>query len=597
MTLPFRRRHNDDEETHDRARSLSSRALLEDLDAEERAWLERHHAACTECRMEHEGFVADRELLHSLRDKQIEPPRDLWARTSAALDQAAAKRPLVTARSGTRVGPRGRTGLSPWRGFSLGAAVGAVALLVIVVSGLIPAQLPNVVPPTEGVAFGSPGPTPIDVTAQVGLLKPGADGSYEFVFTDIHGVCPTPHPECVPPPSSHVGSSVNLAGAKSSTVTISPGNDQLVFETESGPTGEGKIYVVPVTPTTTSTQPPATPSTSPAGGSAAPPSEAPGTPGLTPVPTPPGAIEIASGVTMIGEIAYSSDGEWLAFSAAPKDGSTGPDLYLYSVGSGTAVALTSDHQTYFSAWLGNMILASRIAPDATPAEPGASGANGNGNGIGNASGNGQGAAITGHPTSFLFDPVTSTSTDLARADVWLPVVDPSSRFVAYWSGTLRSTDGVSWQLADGQLVLDGWSGGAAVTPSSSTASGTPGSTTPGVGPAGHGTPIVTSHVEAFRTKFDPEGIRLAVWVGETLGQPVGRLHLVVIDPATATVKPDAPLEGVPALGRFSIDTNRLAWVSPPGQDGQESSLQVLGWDGEQFGAIQAEPAPDLLIIQ
>ena len=57
------------------------------------------------------------------------------------------------------------------------------------------------------------------------------------------------------------------------------------------------------------------------------------------------------------------------------------------------------------------------------------------------------------------------------------------------------------------------------------------------------------------------------------------------------------LPGTPALRRFSIDVNRLAWISPPGQNGQESSMQVLGWDGDSFGEIHTEPAQDLLILR
>ena len=73
---------------------------------------------------------------------------------------------------------------------------------------------------------------------------------------------------------------------------------------------------------------------------------------------------------------------------------------------------------------------------------------------------------------------------------------------------------------------------------------------------------------------------------------------MVIDPATGAVDPSlTPLPGSPALRRFSIDTGRLAWVSPPGQDGQESSVRVLGWAGREFGAIKTIPARDLFIVR
>jgi hypothetical protein len=72
----------------------------------------------------------------------------------------------------------------------------------------------------------------------------------------------------------------------------------------------------------------------------------------------------------------------------------------------------------------------------------------------------------------------------------------------------------------------------------------------------------------------------------------------VLDPVTGAVDASlAPLPGVPALRRFSIDTGRLAWVSPPGQDGQESSVQVLGWSHDDFGEVRTIPAKDLYIVR
>jgi hypothetical protein len=622
VTLPFRRRHNDAEATHDRARALSSRRLLEPLDADDAAWLNRHLDACTECRRDDQAYAADHDLLRSLRDVTIEPPRDLWARTSAALDQAAGKRPQPA-----RSGP----GRAAWPGFPVRAAAGVFALLVVIGAALLPGALPGrpggspvavVVPSIE------PGPTAINVdTAAIPAARVGQDGKLDLFFTDVHKVCPRSSPECVPPPSQGVGTSVDLLGARDSTVTMSPHNDQLVFESESRTAGEGKIYIVPVGAASQPSQAPSTPSASPAGAST-PPSEPPVSGEPTPGATPFGQVEIASGVTLVGEVAYSADGQWLAFSAAPKDGSTGPDLYLYAAGSPAAVAVTSDHQTYFSAWLGNRVLASHIVTAAQPGAsgnpeepngPGASGngnngngngsngngdgSNGNGNGNnGNGKGNGQGQALVGHPSSFLLDPATSTRTELVQPDVWLPVVDTNARLVAYWSGTLRSTDGVAWQLDEGRLVLDAWNAGTPASPDASpsaepTTAGASASPAPEVGPAGHATQLVTSHVEDFRTRFDPDGIRLAVWVSERAGETDGRLHLVVIDPATATVAPTSPLQGEPALRRFSIDANRLAWVSPSGQDGHESTLKVLGWSGDSFGQIQTEPAQNLLILR
>jgi len=587
MTLPFRRRHNDAEATHDRARALSSRRLLETLDGDDEAWLNRHLDTCTECRREDEAFAADRQLLRSLREKPIEPPRDLWAKTAAALDSASLRRP-----------PPASTRRPFWRAVPLGAAAGVMVLLVVIGAVAVPGLIGRGPGATSQVAAasGQPGPTPISVAAApIGVLRPAADGTFDFVYTDVDAVCPHARPECLPPPAEHETSSLSLLGARASTVTLSPDSNQLVFESDGGTATGGKIVIQPVAAASEASQPPETPNATTPEESVLP-STPPGSAGPTPGPTPAGQIEIASGVTIVGDVAYSKDGKWLAFSAAPKDGSTGPDLYIYAAGDATATQVTSDHQTYFSAWLGGTVLASHIAASAEqPGSPGnpkgsnAPGASGNGN-------HGQGHAIEGTASSFLFDPATGASTELAQADMWMPVVDPKGRFVAYWSGSLRSTDGVTWQLGDGHLVLDGWRAATPAPTGSAAASDAPAASADAGGPAGHPTPIVTSHVEDFVAKFDPDGIRLAVWVSESAGASDGRLHLVVIDAATGAIS-SQPLSGEPALRRFSIGANRLAWVSPSGQDGHESTLQVLGWSGDTFGQIESEPTADLLILR
>jgi hypothetical protein len=262
--------------------------------------------------------------------------------------------------------------------------------------------------------------------------------------------------------------------------------------------------------------------------------------------------------------------------------------------------VTDDHQTYFSAWLGGQVLASRVIPNVEPAAPGnpreSSGPDTNGG----SNANGNSRPIDGTPSSFLVDPSTVARTDLTQGSVWLPVVDPTGRFVAYWSGGLRSTDGgVTWLLANGQLVLDGWTpatplpaaSGGAVSPEPATG------TTRVVGPSGYPSTLVQGNVADFRATFDPAGTKLAFWVAEQPSDAVGRLHLAVIDAATGSPESREPLAGVPSLRRFSIEANRLAWVSPPGQDGQESSLRILGWSSDEFGEITTEPAPEVFIVR
>ena len=106
MTLPFRRRHHDDETSHDRARALTSSEMLESLAAADAGWLAGHLESCAECRQEREAFLADRALLRGLRERTPEPPRVLWARTSAAIEREARGRRGRRARTAARCAPR-----------------------------------------------------------------------------------------------------------------------------------------------------------------------------------------------------------------------------------------------------------------------------------------------------------------------------------------------------------------------------------------------------------------------------------------------------------------------------------------------------------
>jgi hypothetical protein len=44
-----------------------------------------------------------------------------------------------------------------------------------------------------------------------------------------------------------------------------------------------------------------------------------------------------------------------------------------------------------------------------------------------------------------------------------------------------------------------------------------------------------------------------------------------------------------ALPGFSIGADRLAWATPPGQDGEGSRIQVLAWSGANAGKIDSQP--------
>jgi hypothetical protein len=342
------------------------------------------------------------------------------------------------------------------------------------------------------------------------------------------------------------------------------------------------------------------------------------------------ALAIISDVVVVGETAaYSPDGTMLAFSARPADGSRGPDIYLWRPGDAAAHTVTNDHASVFSGWLSNQLLGSRVltsadaqpsagsaaptdapqspqpmetdpgasseasAPTASPSEvpsatAGESESASDAAGVGVIFPNAEGAVTvqfplvaessSGVPQSFILDPITLVETELA-APAWRPVVDPTGRFVAYWTGSLRY-DAVSltWQPDRGALVLASWPTLRGADPAATLAP------VPLLGDTAAPPPA------EWDMRWDEGGTHLAIWVADTGNPDLGRLTLLTID-ATGDVDHDGiSLRDAPALAGFSIGSDRLAWATPPGQDGEGSRLQVLAWSGENAGNIDSQPA-------
>lgn len=671
MTLPFRRRHHDDEAPHDRAHALISAGFLGALSDADASWLEGHLGQCPECRADREGYVADRALLQSLRSAPPSPPRDLWARTAAAIEREAghSHRGFLDRAIGPM--PRGIP-LGPLAGVAVAAVVLVVALLP---PGTTVRPAPTGTPPP--VALVTPATTPFAVDNQVAWLVHAPDGTTSIVFGEIDEVCADPSSgACAIAPGSPAPIAI---GQQPQSVVISPTSGQVaVVPADDQPDGDLVIVSV-ATPVPTEAATPAAPSMPAPSMLVTPPASfAIESPGRSPLPSasvgPLGkGHAIIHGVVVVGEPAYSPDGQWFAFSARPKDGSRGPDLYAWRVGDDAATQLTTDGLTYFSGWFRSQIVASTVSLDAAVADPSAAPSGSAAaptlsppadasEAVPSGSPAATPAALELHPASFLIDPATRARTDFARPDVWLPSIDPSGRFVVYWSGTVTpgasgaaigsptaSADATasvpssaaespialsgitSLRPATGSLVLDGWSaalvlpspspdssvggGGspspaAVVTDSPSDAPATSPfdlgsplpSSSPAVaeGPAGTWTVLADGPLTDFDARFDPKGTRLAIWTADPGDNSIGPLRLLVLDPATGTIDPTAqPLSapGVVALRGFSIDAGRLGWVTPPGQNGQPSSVQVLAWKGDQFGQVRTVPGGNPQIVR
>lgn len=629
---------------HDRARALASEALVGPLEPFDASWLADHLAHCPPCAAETAAWAADADLLGALRSEQPPAPRDLGARVSTALD-GEVRRTSGRRRSRVAGGSRAGRDVPSWAGGALaGLTVAALVAVLVLPLGSAPGSpSPSLAPAATLLAEA----TPITVDAKpVSWVRRGTDGSYVIASADVDRVCPgvdatscgtidgtsrtlaaldvrptslllpragspavvvgdgsvyavsvatpaplgspgtaTPAPTTpIPSPSATGEPAPPPAGSPSPSAAISPpasdppGSTAPTTEpgaATSGPTAEpgASATVEPgtvataspeATPTATVTPigiPVATPKPSPT------PTPEPATPlptlsPPTPAPTASGVRAIADHVVLVGAPpAYSADGQWVAFAARPADGSHGPDVFAWRVGTPRARALTRDHASVFAGWSNGVILASAARPASSA-------------GLAGAAPDADADPATVVARSFSIDPATGSATPIARDGVWAPVVDPTGRVVVYWSGTLGwDAAAGAWLPAAGRLLIAEWrrladaAGDAAARPLPDAAAG--------------------PRVAGFDVRFDPAGRRLAVFVADPETPGAGRLALVLV--ADDGSLGDVLIDGAAALPGFSLGADRLAWSTPPGQNGEGSHVTVYAWRGDAAGRVYSIP--------
>ena len=615
--------------SHVRARAGLSERLDGALDPAEAGWLGEHLAACPACATIATEYAEQRLQLRALRERMPEPPRDLWARTAAAIESEAGFRDRDRRRRRTRAS------LAPF------AVLSAAVAVAVIVGSLTSSQRPGgdgTARPSLDVAARSaaasglgspaaPGATPLIVAQKVEWISRDAPGRYRVNVANVDEVCPPDSSEpcdtAAPTEDRPVVLQDELASAWGS-----PDGDSIIVVNEGTRTGGAIVSVVPLasdavasptptpnatpspTPTASpstvasaavsggpaslapslapsrppSTQPSLRPSTGPSTGpsvppassspSIAPPSAPPSSP-ATPSPSvavspsaEPGTIEIARDVVVVGQsAAYSPDGNWFAFTARPANGSTGPDIYVWTVGSSTAEPATTDHRSVFASWSGDTIVGSRVAETAAPSAgpPGAT-----------------------ETSSFLLDPATRATTDApGLTRMWRPAVDPTGRQAIYWAGSVRESDG-SFIPEAGRLVLGAWS---AATPSGPIASADP----PPAG--GRETTIAAGKLADWDARWDGDGTHVAVWIADGTDSTIGRLSLYGVDAFDGRIDLQQPLlDAHVATAGFAISEGKLVWAEPaPDGSADGGTIRMLAWTAEGSGQVESLPGPVIVI--
>lgn len=460
--------------------------------------------------------------------------------------------------------------------------------------------------------------SPVDPQAVVvGTDENGADA---VIVVALPTPDPTPQPSPEPGVVASPGSSAPVASAPSPSASAFTSASPIVV------------------PTATTASSPETPPAS---------SEPPPSDQASPEASAPTPRAIISDVIVVGRAAaYSPDGAWFAFSARPVDGSQGPDVYVWQVGDLQARALTTDHASIFASWVGPNLLGSRVVPlddapaasiqpseepppvepsievpppiDVPPADDPSAAVE-------------SPAPVTGPviverlAETFLIDPVTGLETAMVDAE-WQPAVDPTGTAVVAWQGTVGVGDGgLTIGPALGALVLHPYQGPLA--PVDPLASGSPlPESSPVVSPTafpavslaatpdGSASPeptaapsvvtqfpaqvVAAGPIADFDARWDETGSWLAVWIADPVDPALGRLSLFRFDRTTGLLdRPIGAPQDVTALPGFSIGSGRLAWASPPGQEGEGSRIQIAAWTADQVGAIESIPVEGAIVIQ
>ncbi|HZC33202.1 MAG TPA: zf-HC2 domain-containing protein [Candidatus Bathyarchaeia archaeon] len=602
-------------DAHTRARFRAAERLQGPLDPTESAWLDDHLQTCPECRAAAAAYAAQRLELRSLADRQPVPPRDLWARTAAAIERESAFRDRAGGRRGRR------SLLAPYALLSA-ALVVAVVIGTLTSSRLFPDGGAAASPLSGGPSAGDQGPlgsvpgaTPVILPGnKVEWISQDSNGDYQIVNTVVDQVCPaaaTPCPTTAPTEQRPV----DLNG-DAKTVIGSPNGDQIVVFGDNGTPQTGNVSVTKIPPTPgpgvspspsdagqptppvtappptvpPPTVPPATPTIRPTAtptshptvspspplvASSTPPASEPpiATPSVTPSvdvtpsASPDGTVQIAHNVIVVGQAAsYSPSGAWFAFTARPSDGSAGPDIYLWRVGDAQAHPITTDHRSELGGWNGDIIVGSTAidTPD---------------------------GAVGG---AFLIDPVTGRQTLLPQAgNAWRPSVDPFDRQAVYWTGRLRpTTDGPGFAPDTGRLVIGTW-GATTSAPSDG-----PSPTAPADQPNDRNeTTIVAGQLSDWDARWDETGTRLAIWIASASDPSVGQLSLYAVDQFDGRIDLKKPLvDGRTAKAGYAISQGKLVWAEPAPNGGSgDGRILVFAWTDKGSGEVEGVPGKVIVI--
>ncbi len=616
---------------HERARELAAMRVGEPLDAEDAGWLDTHLAWCAPCRAVAGEYANQRLELRALRLEHPVPPRDLWARTSAAIDLEQGRTSVRTAPAGGRTTPTIRSRSS----FPIGALTGALAVVFAVGATLLSGQrLQPTVPdgtlavPTRDTAAV----TPFPVAPREAKFVLGSGGDYEITTSNIFEVCPIDADATCATARITGGQDVGVSTAEGvREAVINPSKSHVVISTENGVVVVPVIPPVAATPTPLPTEtfgaagspgsspspsipaslspqpsPSGQPTEAPSASPSASPEETPAeSPAETPAPTssePPVGSPSAS-PEGTPEASPTASAEATAPPPSPSDGATQapPSLEVTQAPDSRAITIAADvivvgRSAAYSRDGSSFAFTARPAdgshgPDVyvwrtgtATAEPVTtdhasifsdwvedqlliSRADPDGDPITQAQGD--------VPESILLDPITRRERRISDRPMFRPTVSPTGRNAVWWEGAIQpGPKGMGWEPRSGRLLLGRWQ-----------APGTKAGEEPGATPAPD--ILASGPVPDWDARWDETGTRLAVWIADRDDPTVGKLSLYGIDPSTGRIdKDDVLLDDATAAPGFAIGSGRLVWAVK--QPSGKTRVEVLAWSSEGVGRVELD---------
>lgn len=612
-------------------RELIGARLDRPLTRSETRSLAAHLRDCAACRQTDHDYREQRALLRALPPRPV--PRDLWPRTSGALDREVAR--------GVGLRRRARRASTP----SAAIATSLAALGLIAVVGVMQVMPALKVTPSAIAARGTASvtglATPFAVAPQP-LAWLGSESTDLYVYqTHVGHVCP-PAAEGCSVNDGIVRTQVDLpASVHARNVALSPSGNALALVGRDLNRDLIAVLILPPndqSPDPNASPPDDNPSRSPQDATDAPdrspgsqPSDLPGSsPSVPPASAVPAGLQVLAILENVESAgappAWAPSGATLAFSAMPADGSHGPDVYVWSPGEGVARPITTDHGSYFASWSGERIVLSRVVAKADAGTPSL--------------------------RTIVIDPSTLEERAVDAPPMWLPVVNPARSHAVAWRGELDLASGLALPQA-GSLVMVDWAridpyaaGNEPVPTATPTeiptdtpaASSPPPADTPSPTPAATATASASADVASpaaspldspkvrptnapetpqatdqpaelpdgwtdlglagesadspvvdWQARWSLDGQVLGVWIADAAGTTWGRLTVFAIDPDTNQIATDVPLLQ-PTLARrgFSLGLSRVAWVAPS-EDNPDGGLRVRTWGDDGVGGLRLLP--------